>query len=117
MLIIRKEQLHAFRQSHQDAFYKQLEQIIVEYAPDYQNMSIDDLNQLSRAACERAKQFEITNEVSLKRFMKYIGIYGLEFGNTPESLWARPVLEKWANARDRLDELDRLYQEMKGCHE
>ncbi len=113
MLVIRKEQFDAFRQYKKDVFYKELEKLLVENNSEYQNVPSKELRISVLKSCENAKNFQIDHPDSIRRFIKYVGIYGVDFGNTKESSWAKPVLEKWANSSDRLNEIDRLYQNIK----
>ena len=114
MLIIRKQQIEAFRQAKIDRFDRQMEAVLREKIMRCREMQSNQLRELIRAGREKAERLWLYEVEDVKRFLVYVGIYGREFADTPETSWAAPVLANGAPGNERLDELDRIFTSLEG---
>ena len=107
MLHLRKEQMDAFRQAQTKRFHKELENYLRDHVPECRSESARVLRDLVQTGLKRADEYGMSDPDNAKRFVRYVGLYGFDFGQTPDTAWATPILEKWASGSERLDELDR----------
>ena len=56
------------------------------------NISGDDLERLVQQGIERAESHGVTDRVDVERFLEFLGRYGAEFGQNPDTAWAAKIL-------------------------
>ena len=109
MLVIRKEQMAAFRQAQVRRHDRELEEVLREKVPECRQKTSQVLRDLVSAGRKRAEHFQIFHPDDVKRFIIYVGRYGLEFGDTPESSWATPILSQLSTSGcERMDQIDEI---------
>ncbi len=109
MLIIREDQLEIFRKAKRQKFYKHIESILRSKIPRLQERSSSEIQSLIEKARNSASGYGFFRKEDLERFMIYAGQYGEDFGKTPQTSWATPILENWSiPPKEKLDQLDAL---------
>ncbi|WP_164018040.1 hypothetical protein [Pyxidicoccus trucidator] len=109
MLVIRDDQIAALRQARGEAFERRVEALLRAQLPEWRDAPEGMVRQLVTAARARAARHAIFQPADLERFILYAGRYGADLGETPETGWARPILEDRSRlGRQKLDALDAL---------
>lgn len=95
MLIIRKEQLEVLSASMVDKFIDSTAVHLRTIFPDQTDTMQDaDLKKIIKAGILQAKQFDITIEEEVLRYLELMVTFGPDFINSPDYSWARQILEQ-----------------------
>jgi hypothetical protein len=107
-VIIRKEQLDVLSQYMLSGFHQRMERHLrAEYPDQTKGMSDEKLHDLVVTGSERATGYGITDTNDVRRFLEYVAVYGVDFGKTPNSLWAEPfLLSKGLTGTAKMNEID-----------
>lgn len=106
MLIIRDEQMAAFRQHRVEQFTRRLEASLKRLRPDLAATPPETLEAFIRAGMERARIAGVYLPEDLIGLFAYFGQHGLEFGHTESTAWAAPILDDpHASGSEKLERL------------
>jgi len=109
MLVIRDAQIAALRRARAEAFERRLEALLRSRLVEWRDAPGPAVRDIAVAACSIAARHGIYRPEDLERFTLYVGRYGSELGETPETACARPILrDRATSGRDKLDALDAL---------
>lgn len=93
VLVIRKEQLEAFRRSLADDLLRRVATDLRRACPlETASLTGDALRTLIEAGRERAREFEIVAEADLRRYLEFTLRTGFE--DQPETAWAVEILRR-----------------------
>jgi len=110
MLVIRKEQMDMMSRSHLKQYFDNLERHLKNRYPEKTKYIGDELSELIIKGVDKAKGYNITDKNDIKRFLEYIIQYGKDFGESPDSCWAKQILDntEWSGTlkMNKIDEYD-----------
>jgi hypothetical protein len=108
VLVIRKEQLEAFRRSLADDLLRRVASDLRRACPlETASLTGDALQTLIEAGRERAREFEIVAEEDLRRYLEFTLRHGTGFEVQPETAWAVEILRRRdLEPHERLNALD-----------
>lgn len=109
MLKIRLEQITILREAILRRF---VERVSVELRRDFpdqlQDASDETLFSLVDRGIDQAAQVGVTDETDVRYYLSLLVEFGLDFGSTPETGWARTILEdEEIGGREKIEALDR----------
>lgn len=111
MLTIRKEQMQALRRVTIQEFEKDMLQHLMQFFPD-ESAAMGDkaLRAHIRHAIARAKEYGVTSERDLCKYLNLTMVYGRNFDTDRELEWMRDFLTD-ADVPDPSERMSRLYAE------
>jgi hypothetical protein len=111
MLTIRKEQMQALSRVTIQEFEKDMAQHLTQFFPD-ESAAMGDkaLRAHIRHAIARAKEYGVTSERDLCKYLNLTMVYGRDFDTDPELEWMRDFLTD-PEVPDPSERMSRLYAE------
>jgi hypothetical protein len=111
MLTIRKEQMQALSRVTIQEFEKDMAQHLTQFFPD-ESAAMGDkaLRAHIRHAIARAKEYGVTSERDLCKYLNLTMVYGRDFDTDPELEWMRDFLAD-PDVPDPGERMSRLYAE------
>lgn len=108
MFVIRKEQMNVFSQYMLNRFFDNMQRHLNKRYPEQtKKLGNNQLRELIVAGTEKAKEYDITDENDVKRFLEYLVEYGQNFGKSPETIWASQFLhDKELSGTMKMNEID-----------
>jgi hypothetical protein len=95
MLVVRRQQLEAFRRSLTEGLLRRLATDLRRACPiETAAVPGDALRILIEAAMKRAKEFEIVAEADIRRYLPFVFRHGAAFDVQPETAWAVQILRR-----------------------
>jgi hypothetical protein len=95
MLKIRHEQLEVLNQVAFEHFIlRMVDHLISTFPEHFDSVDDEDIYSFVNNGVERAKTHGIEGEYDIQRFLECCTVYGENFGEAPESQWAKPFLER-----------------------
>ena len=111
MLTIRKAQIQALGRVVMQEFEKDMLQHLEQFFPDESSAMGDKaLRELIRHAIARAKDYGLTSERDLCKYLNLTMVYGRDFDTDPELEWMRGFLTD-PDVLDPSERMSRLYAE------
>lgn len=112
MLVIRREQLEAFRRYMSGQFEDRMVAHLKRYFPDRcAPLSDEEVRESIRYGVERADAYEICIEQDVSRYINLMYILGRDFDRDPDLPWAQAILSGRALKRLKTVKMDVLYEE------
>lgn len=107
-MVIRNSQMDAFRESTMDAFEKRAAaRLRSRFPARLAETTEDQLRETIRLGVERAKEYEITAESDVLRYLEYMVEYRPDFDEHDETLWAKRILrDRDLTGTQKMDRLD-----------
>ena len=108
MLIIRKEQLDVLSENILKQFFGSMEQHLKKrYSEQMKEMDDEQLREFVVQGVEEAKEYDITDENDVKRFLEYLVQYGRDFGESLDTKWANQFLHNNdLTGTEKMNEID-----------
>ena len=111
MLTVRKEQVRALGRAMMQEFEKDMLRHLQQFFPDESSaMGNRALRELIRHAIARAKDYGLTSERDLCKYLNLAMVYGGDFDTDPELEWMRGFLAD-PDVPDPSERMSRLYAE------
>ncbi len=111
MLTIRKEQIQAFSRVAMKEFEKDMLQHLEQFFPDEcATLGGKALREYIQNAIVRAKEYGLTSERDLCKYLNLTMVYGRDFDTDPELEWMRDFLTD-PDVLDPGERMSRLYAE------
>lgn len=121
MLILRAEQMVAFRKKALERFERQMVSHLNRYLPKKSTaLGKEGLGRLVREGMERARTHGFTLEYDMSRYIALMLLLGRRFDTDPELPWAKKILadEDLGGGRGTMDALyDRANQHLMSEHQ
>ncbi|MCB2263704.1 MAG: hypothetical protein LGR52_12340 [Candidatus Thiosymbion ectosymbiont of Robbea hypermnestra] len=110
MILIRKDQLEAFRQTALHRFEEELVAHSRDFAPELSKIIGEErLRSAIRAAMTRANRYGFTNRGPLRLFVEMMFLFGSAFDTDPQYPWAARIL---LASSDQMQRAERLYEQV-----
>jgi len=107
MLLIRSEQMEAFRLARAKEVEDDLIRRVIALQPQRSDEAEPALREFVRRAMEIAAQFAIRDHDALARFLPFVCRYGLQVTMSAESRWTRAILyDAEATTNEKLSRLE-----------
>ncbi|MBY0430778.1 MAG: hypothetical protein K2Q10_06250 [Rhodospirillales bacterium] len=105
--LIRAPQVEAFRQAQRERFEAEMEAWLRARIPVWAEASREEMRTFVQSARHLGRTFGFFAGDDVRRWIALIGPYGLNFGTTPETLWACPLLNDiFQSPEKRLEALE-----------
>lgn len=108
---IRPEQVEPFRNKLMEQYVQRMAEHLRTRCPkETEPLEDEPLRQHVRDGIAKAESHGVTDENDIRRFLEYWTRFGPEFGESPETQWARPYLgsEEMTGTR-KMDSIDNYY--------
>jgi len=107
MLVIRKEQNEALRNTMASAFeQKAMADLRKRFPRKTIRLSESELLGLVRRGSKRARSFHIETGYDIMRFLEHLVESGEDFGQSPETSWAKEILlNRTLSGRRKMDRI------------
>ncbi len=94
MLVIRNQQMQAFREAALTDFVKRMAAHLRQACPEpTRKLAEPELHGRIRAGIEKAEKFGVTDENDVRRYLEYVAELGPEFPDAPGHAWAAEILK------------------------
>ncbi len=110
MLILRTEQMTAFREAALTSFETEMVAHSQDFSPELSKVIGEQQLRLAvRGAMTRADGYGFTNRGSIRLFIEMMFLFGSAFDTDPQYTWAASILR---DSSDQMQRADRLYEKI-----
>jgi len=107
MLVLRQEQLNAFRKYKEKAFIQNASAFLAKKFPDKSPIHTIDLESIIKKGILKAESYEIKTETGILSFLIFMFLWSYDFDINPHYQWCIPTLtDKKLSEKEKIEYLN-----------